>query len=103
MSVETSDPPASGGLKAGALQALGDIVSTLGLMAAIFYLLTAGTAVWHYRRAAMRSASSFVLGGVLGLVLSFVAQRVSHSSFSTDPASSHGDLVDEELAGPRPA
>jgi amino acid transporter len=118
--------------------ALGDIVSTLGLMAAIFYLLTAGTAVWYYRRAITSSAASFVLGGVLpglgaafmafviiyslasgsldgveivfgfglalvGLVLSFVAQRTGHSSFYTDPATSHGDQVDEELAGPQPA
>ena len=115
--------------------ALGDIVDTLGLMAAIFYLLTAGTAVWYYRRVITRSASSFVLGGVLpglgaafmafviiyslatgslnaveivfgfglalvGLVLSFVAERAGHSPFYTDPATSHGDLVEDELAGP---
>ncbi len=119
-------------------QALGDIVSTLGLMAAIFYLLTAGTAVWYYRRTITRSASTFFLGGVLpglgaafmafviiyslatgslngveiafgfglallGLILSFVAQRVGHSSFYTDPTTSHGDLIEEELAGPTPA
>ena len=119
-------------------QALGDIVSTLGLMAAIFYLLTAGTAVWYYRRTIMRSASTFFLGGVLpglgaafmafviiyslatgslngveiafgfglallGLILSFVAQRVGRSSFYTDPTTSHGDLIEEELAGPTPA
>jgi amino acid transporter len=46
-------------------KALADIVSTLGLMAAIFYLLTAGTAVWYYRRVIMSGASSFFLGGVL--------------------------------------
>ena len=45
--------------------ALGDIVATLGLMAAIFYLLTAGTAVWYYRRTITSSAANFVLGGVL--------------------------------------
>jgi amino acid transporter len=118
-------------------QALGDIVSTLGLMAAIFYLLTAGTAVWYYRRTIMRSTASFLLGGVLpglgaafmafviiyslatgslngveiafgfglallGLILSFVAQRVGRSSFYTDPTTSHGDLIEEELAGPQP-
>jgi hypothetical protein len=118
--------------------ALGDIVDTLGLMAAIFYLLTAGTAVWYYRRVITRSASSFVLGGVLpglgaafmafviiyslatgslngveigfgfglalaGLVLSLVAQRTGHSPFWTDPATSHGDLAADELAGPEPA
>jgi amino acid transporter len=114
--------------------ALGDIVSTLGLMAAMFYLLTAGTAVWYYRRTIMASAAGFFFGGVLpglgaafmafviiyslvtgslnglqitfgfglaflGLVLSFVAQRVGHSPFYTDPASSHGGTVERELAG----
>jgi amino acid transporter len=119
-------------------KALGDIVATLGLMAAIFYLLTAGTAVWYYRRVIMRSTSTFLLGGVLpglgaafmafviiyslvtdslnaveiifgfglallGLILSFVAQRAGKSSFYTDPTTSHGDLVEEELAGPKVA
>jgi amino acid transporter len=45
--------------------ALSDIVSTLGLIAAMFYLLTAGTAVWYYRREIMRSGSDFFLGGFL--------------------------------------
>jgi amino acid transporter len=119
-------------------KALGDIVSTLGLMAAIFYLLTAATAVWFYRDAIMASTSSFLLGGVLpglgaafmafviiyslasgslngiemvfgfglaivGLILSFVAQRTGKSSFYTDPTTSHGDLVEQELAGQQPA
>jgi amino acid transporter len=46
-------------------KALADITSTLGLMAAMFYLLTAGAAVWYYRRVITRSASDFFLGGVL--------------------------------------
>jgi amino acid transporter len=118
--------------------ALGDIASTLGLMAAIFYLLTASTAVWYYRRTIASSTRNLVLGGVLpglgaafmafviiyslatgslngveiafgfglalvGLVLSFVSQRVGHSSFYTDPTTSHGDQVEEELAGPASA
>jgi amino acid transporter len=54
--------------------ALADITATLGLIAAMFYLLTAGTAVWHYRRVIMGSASNFVLGGVLpGLGAAFMA------------------------------
>jgi amino acid transporter len=54
--------------------ALADITATLGLIAAMFYLLTAGTAVWYYRRAIMGSASNFVLGGVLpGLGAAFMA------------------------------
>jgi amino acid transporter len=118
-------------------KALSDIVSTLGLIAAIFYLLTAGTAVWYYRRVIMSSASSFFLGGVLpglgaafmafviiytlvkgllngvqlgfgfglaalGLVLSFVAERTGKSTFYSDPTTSYGDRVEEELAGPSP-
>lgn len=46
-------------------QALDDIVSTLGLMAAIFYLLTGFTAIWYYRRTITSSAKDFVLGGVM--------------------------------------
>jgi amino acid transporter len=55
-------------------KALGDIVSTLGLMAAMFYLLTAGAAIWYYRRVIMRGASNLILGGVLpGLGAAFMA------------------------------
>ncbi len=119
-------------------KALGDIASTLGLMAAMFYLLTAGTAVWYYRRVIMRGPGNFFLGGVLpglgaafmafviiytlakgllngveigfgfglallGLVLSFVSQWVGKSAFYSDPTTSHGEHVEEELAGDRPA
>ena len=45
--------------------ALLNIVDTLGLMAAIFYFLTASTAVWYYRRTIARSVGNFVLGGIL--------------------------------------
>jgi amino acid transporter len=109
--------------------ALSDIVSSLGLMAAMFYLLTAGTAVWYYRKSITASASSFLLGGVLpglgaafmafvivyslasgalngiqitfgfgfavlGLVISFIARRVSGSDFYTDKS----DRAGSELA-----
>ncbi len=61
-------------------KALGDIVSTLGLMAAIFYLLTAGTAVWFYRRTITESAGNFVLGGILpGLGAAFMAFVIIYS------------------------
>jgi amino acid transporter len=54
--------------------ALDDIVSSLGLMAAMFYLLTAGTAVWYYRRVIMSGTSNFILGGLLpGLGAAFMA------------------------------
>jgi len=46
-------------------RALNDIVSTLGLMAAIFYLLTAGTAVWYYRRSILANTGNLILGGIL--------------------------------------
>jgi amino acid transporter len=45
--------------------ALGNIVSTLGLMAAIFYFLTAFTAVWYYRRVITKNAGNLILGGIL--------------------------------------
>jgi amino acid transporter len=61
-------------------KALSDIVSSLGLMAAIFYLLTAGTAVWYYRKSITASGSSFVLGGVLpGLGAAFMAFVIVYS------------------------
>jgi hypothetical protein len=60
--------------------ALGDIVDTLGLMAAIFYMLTAGTAVWYYRRQITSSAGNFFLGGVLpGIGAAFMAFVVIYS------------------------
>ncbi len=54
--------------------ALGDIVSTLGLIAAMFYLLTAGTAIWCYRRSITSSVADFFLGGVMpGIGAAFMA------------------------------
>ena len=44
-------------------KALGDIVSTLGLIAAMFYLLTATAAVWYYRRTITSSVSDFSSAG----------------------------------------
>jgi len=116
-------------------KALSDIVSTLGLIAAIFDRLTATAAVWYYRRRIMSSVSDFFLGGFLpglgaafmlfvivytleqnelngvelgfgfglaavGLVLSFVSQYVGKSRFFSDPTTSYGDRVEEELAEP---
>jgi amino acid transporter len=54
--------------------ALADVVSTLGLMAAMYYLLTAGTAIWCYRRSILSSASNFFIGGVMpGIGAAFMA------------------------------
>jgi amino acid transporter len=61
-------------------KALSDIVSTLGLMAAIFYLLTAGTAVWYYRRTILAGTGNFILGGILpGLGAAFMAFVIIYS------------------------
>ncbi len=54
--------------------ALDNIVSTLGLMAAIFYFLTAFTAIWFYRRVITKSAGNLILGGILpGFGAAFMA------------------------------
>jgi amino acid transporter len=54
--------------------ALGDIVATLGLMAAIFYLLTAAAAIWYYRRVITQSTANLLLGGLLpGVGAAFMA------------------------------
>jgi amino acid transporter len=61
-------------------RALNDIVSTLGLQAAIFYLLTAGTAVWFYRRSILTSTGNLILGGILpGLGAAFMAFVIIYS------------------------
>ncbi|MCV7344199.1 APC family permease [Mycolicibacterium rhodesiae] len=61
-------------------EALANIVSTLGLMAAIFYLLTAVTAIWCYRRQIASSAKDFVIGGLMpGLGAAFMAFVVVYS------------------------
>ncbi len=47
---------------------------------------------------------AFGLGAALvGLILSFISQWAGKSSFYTEPATSHGDTVEAELAGPRSA
>ncbi len=117
--------------------ALDDIASTLGLMAAIFYLLTASAAVWYYRRVIRSSTANLILGGFLpslgaafmlfviiyslasgdldgveiafgfgfalvGLIISFIVARTGYAPFYTDPRSSHGPHIEEELAAPEP-
>lgn len=60
--------------------ALDNIVSTLGLMAAIFYLLTAAAAIWYYRRTIAQSAGNLVLGGILpGFGAAFMAFVIVYS------------------------
>ena len=60
--------------------ALLNIVGTLGLMAAIFYGLTAFTAIWYYRKTIARSAGNVILGGVLpGFGAAFMAFVIVYS------------------------
>jgi amino acid transporter len=47
--------------------AFSSIVSALGILAGLFYALTAITAVWYYRRTVLSSFGDAVLGGVLPL------------------------------------
>jgi len=55
-------------------QALEDILSTLGLMAAIFYLLTAVAAIWCHRHQVLTNAKDFILGALLpGFGAAFMA------------------------------
>jgi len=60
--------------------ALDNIVSTLGLMAAIFYMMTAFTAIWYYRKVITKSAGNLILGGVLpGIGAAFMAFVIIYS------------------------
>jgi amino acid transporter len=60
--------------------ALNNIVSTLGLMAAIFYFLTAFTAIWYYRRVIASSAANLILGGIMpGIGAAFMAFVIVYS------------------------
>ena len=60
--------------------ALGNIASTLGLMAAIFYFLTAFTAIWFYRKVIAKSAGNLILGGILpGFGAAFMAFVIIYS------------------------
>jgi amino acid transporter len=46
-------------------RALGNVVSSLGLIAVLFYGVTAAAAVWHYRGTLARSTADLIAGGVL--------------------------------------
>ena len=45
--------------------ALSDIVSTLGLYAAMFYALTGAAALWYYRKVILSSTSNMIIAGLL--------------------------------------
>ncbi len=60
--------------------ALDNIVSTLGIMAAIFYLLTAFTAIWYYRKVITKSTGNLILGGIFpGIGAAFMAFVIIYS------------------------
>jgi amino acid transporter len=46
-------------------RALGNVVSSLGLISILFYGLTGAAAVWQNRRALVRSPADFMMGGLL--------------------------------------
>jgi hypothetical protein len=49
-------------------------------MAAIFYLLTAFTAIWYYRRIVTKGAGKLILGGILpGFRAAFMAFVIVYS------------------------
>jgi amino acid transporter len=98
-------------------QALNDVVSTLGLMAAIFYLLTATTAIWCYRTTIVRTPKDFILGGLLpgigalfmafgvglvlvGFVLSFISKGVGKSAFFSRDRGTFEDELSPEIPAP---
>ena len=60
--------------------ALSNIASTLGLMAAIFYFLTAFTAIWFYRRVITKSTGNLILGGIMpGIGAAFMGFVIVYS------------------------
>jgi amino acid transporter len=60
--------------------ALSNIVSTLGLYAAIFYALTGAAALWYYRRVVLSSSSNLILAGVLpGIGVAFMLFVIIYS------------------------
>jgi len=70
-------------------RALGNVVASLGLIAIVFYGLTAAAAVWHGRQSLGRSAADFVFGGLLpGLGAVFMGWVAVESvvSGATSPA-----------------
>jgi amino acid transporter len=61
-------------------RALGNVVSSLGLIAVLFYGLTAAAAVWQGRGTLARSAADLIAGGVLpGFGVLFMAWVLAES------------------------
>jgi amino acid transporter len=43
----------------------------------------------------------FDYGLLVGLIISFIVARTGHAPFYTDPTTSHGDRIEQDLAGPQ--
>jgi amino acid transporter len=72
----------------GTREVLSNIAGALGIIASLFYALTAIAAVWHHRAVLFRNAGNFVLGGVwpgLGAMtlVAVVAEAVVTRAVST--------------------
>lgn len=67
--------------------ALSNVVSALGLIALLFYGLTAAAALWHFRHNLTQSLGNFVLGGVLpaiGVIFAVVVITLSITTEATN-------------------
>jgi amino acid transporter len=72
----------------GIREVLSNIASALGIIASLFYALTAIAAVWQYRAVLFKSVGNFVLGGLwpaLGAIalLAIVVEAVLTRAVST--------------------
>jgi len=72
----------------GTREVLSNIASALGILASLFYALTAIAAVWQYRTVLFRNVGNFVLGGLwpaLGAIslLAIVVEAVLTRAVST--------------------
>jgi hypothetical protein len=72
----------------GVREVLSNIASALGIIASLFYALTAIAAVWQYRAALFRNVGNFIFGGLwpaLGAVslLAIVVEAVLTRAVST--------------------
>ncbi len=75
-------------LAAGSIaDALSNVVSALGLIALLFYGLTAAAALWQFRGSLLDNAGNFILGGIMpaiGLIFSVVIIILSITTEATN-------------------
>jgi amino acid transporter len=71
----------------GIAAALSNVVSALGLIALLFYGLTAAAALWHFRDSLTKSAGNLILGGILpaiGIIFAVVVIVLSITTQATN-------------------